>query len=269
MNEAKTFLNNGNLTAAIDVALNAVKSKPTDITARTFLFELSCFSGDWDRAERQLEVIGQQDVNAMIGSQIYRQNFKAERDRMSLFSDGLIPECLMQPPNYVEGLLAAVAHVKDGKLAEAQEVVEKVEQQRPAFQCKVNGEESGDFRDFNDLTSCVFEAIVKDSYTWLPFEQVQKVVFAEAKSLRDKYWMQAEVEMTNGTKGEMFIPSLYNESFKSDEDAIRLGRATDWEDAGGDILVGKGVRLYQLEDGHKAISEIESIEFIHDSEEPV
>lgn len=267
MSEAKTLLDSGNLDGAIQEALNAVRSKPTDVTARIFLFELSCFSGDWERAEKQLEVIGQQDAIAMIGSHIYKQNFKAERDRIGLFSEGLIPECLMPPPNYVEGLLAAVSHVKDGKIKEAIEVVSQVEENRPAFAVKVNGEESADFRDCNDLTMCVFEAIVKDSYTWLPFEQVETVEFVPAKTLRDKYWMQAEIGMTNGTKGEMFIPSLYVDTFKSDNDEIRLGKVTDWRETGEDLFIGEGVRLYQLDGGYKPISEIESIEFIHDLEE--
>ena len=102
MNEAKTQLDAGNLNGAIEAALNTVKSNPTDVAARTFLFELSCFAGDWERAEKQLDVIGHQDVNAMIGSQIFKQNFHAERDRLRLFSDGLMPECLMTPPNYVD-----------------------------------------------------------------------------------------------------------------------------------------------------------------------
>ncbi len=67
MNEAKTQLDAGNLDGAVEAALSAVKSSPTDAAARTFLFELSCYAGNWERAEKQLEVIGHQDVNATIG----------------------------------------------------------------------------------------------------------------------------------------------------------------------------------------------------------
>lgn len=267
MSEAKAKLDLGNLSAAVEAALNAVKSKPTDITARIFLFELSCFSGDWERAEKQLDVIGHQDVNAMIGSHIYKQNFKAERDRLSVFNEGMIPECLMPPPKYVEDLIVAGNHIRDGKISEARELLDKIEEERPVFACKINGEESSDFRDCNDLTMCVFEAVVKDSYTWLPFEQVKNVVFDPAKTLRDKFWMHAEVEMTNGTKGEMFLPSLYVESFKNENDQIRLGKVTDWREAGEDIFVGEGVRLFQYEGGYKPILEIETIEFVHDDED--
>lgn len=264
MNEAKAQFDTGNLSEAIQAALNQVKAKPTDVTARTFLFELSCFSGEWERAEKQLDVIGQQDVNAMIGAQIYKQNFKAERDRMSVFNEGLIPECLMIPPKYVEELVAVSTHLRAGRTAEARESLDKIEADRPVFPCRINGaEESADFRDYNDPTFCVFEAIVKDAYTWLPFEQIERVKFEPAKSLRDMFWRQAEVEMTNGTKGEMFFPALYVESFKNESDEVRLGKVTDWREAGGDIFIGAGVRLFQFEGGYKPLTEIETIEFFH------
>src|SRR5436190_20001268 len=118
MNEAKQQLDAGNLSGAIEAALAHVKSKPTDIPARIFLFELSCFSGDWDRAEKQLDVIGHQDVNAMVGSMIFRQNFKAERDRMKYFSDGLKPEFMTSSYPYVDDLLAANNRVREGNTAE-------------------------------------------------------------------------------------------------------------------------------------------------------
>ncbi len=267
MSEAKALFDAGKLDEAIQATLNQVKSKPTDVTARIFLFELSCFSGDWERAEKQLDVIANQDVNAMIGTLIYKQNFKAERDRMSVFNEGMIPECLMLPPKYVEDMVVSSTHIRENRVAEARTLLNKIEEDRPAYACRINGEESADFRDYNDLTMCVFEAIVKDSYTWLPFEHIEKIDFMPPKSLRDMYWAQAEVEMTNGTKGEMFLPTLYCESFKNNDDQIRLGKVTDWREVGEDIFVGEGVRTFQYEGGHIPISKIETLEFIHETED--
>lgn len=264
VNEAKIMLDAGNLSGAIEHALNAVKSDPTDATARTFLFELSCFAGNWDRAEKQLEVIGHQDVKAMVGAQIYKQNIHAERDRLRHFEDGMLPECLMTPPKYVDKLLIANNHIREGRFAEARQVLDEAETERPAFSGKINGEEFSDFRDYNDSTSCVFEAIVKGSYTWLPFEQIMRLKFNEKKHLRDYYWVQAEFEMINGTNGELFLPGLYANSWKNEDDQIRLGRICDWRDLGEDILVGEGLRTFQFDGGYKPISDIETIEFNHE-----
>lgn len=267
MNEAKTQLDAGNLNGAVESALNAVKKNPTDVTARTFLFELACFTGEWERAEKQLDVIGHQDNNAMIGSLIFRQNFHAERNRLKLFSDSLKPDFIMEPPDYVIGLLTANNRLREGNAAEAREILDKVEEQRPAFRCKINGTEAEDFRDYNDLTSCVFEVIIKDTYVWLPMEQVERIEFIAPKSLRDLYWIQAKVETVNGTNGEMFFPALYANSFKSENDQIRLGRMTDWKDLGEEIYVGEGMRTFWSEGNDKPILELNELEFIHDEEE--
>src|SRR3954453_19040072 len=107
MNEAKTLLESGNLKGAIESALGLVKSNPTDASGRIFLFELSAFAGDWERAKRQLDVIGHQDTTAMIGSKIYEQCVLAEGKRADVFSKGAKPEFLASPPDYVYGLLTA------------------------------------------------------------------------------------------------------------------------------------------------------------------
>lgn len=263
MNNAKLQLDAGNLKEAVAAALELVRSNPTNATARTFLFELSCFSGDWDRAAKQLEVIGHQDMNAAVGSLIFKQNFKAEKDRMAVFAEGEQPGIMAQVPTYVEDLIGAVSSVREGKTGEARLALDNVEEDRPAFPCKINGTGYGDLRDHNELTMCIFEVILKDTYMWVPFEQVKSVKFLERKSLRDAYWAQVEVEMTNGTAGEMFMPTLYVNTWKNADDQIRLGRAVDWTDAGDDIYVGEGSRLYSAEGTDISIHDIELIEFEH------
>lgn len=265
MNEAKIQLDAGNLSGAIEAALNHVRANPTDIPARIFLFELSCFSGDWDRAVKQLDVIGDQDGNAMIGSMIYRQNFKAERDRARYFSDGLQPGILAPPPTYVEDLIQANNRIREGNIAEARALLDTIEEERPAFKALVNRAEVSDFRDYNDPTMCIFEVIFKDQYVWLPIEHVQKVEFFKPKSLRDLYWIQAQVELVEGTNGEMFFPSLYSGSWKSDNDQVRLGRMTDWRSMGEETYIGEGTKLFWMDGRDKSILDIQTIEFSHES----
>lgn len=262
MIEAKKQFDAGNLKGATEAALASVKANPTDIPTRIFLFELSCFSGDWERAERQLDVIGHQDPNAMIGSLIYRQSFEAERKRAKYFSESLKPEFLATPPDYIYGLLTANNRLREGNAAEAREILDTTDAERPAFACKINGAEVADFRDYNDLTSGVLESIIKDSYVWIPFEQIVKIEFTERKSLRDQFWLPAKVETDNGTNGEMFIPALYSDSWRSDNDLIRIGKLTDWRDAGEEIYIGEGTKLFDVGGESKTIFDFETIEFI-------
>lgn len=264
MNDAKLKLDSGDLKGAIEEAIKLVKTNPTNVSARTFLFELSCFSGEWERAEKQLDAIGHQDANAAIGSLIYRQNFKCERDRMNLFSHSSRPEAAMRFPDHVEDLLRANDLVRQGDTAGARELLDKVEEERPAFSVTVNGEGFSDFRDYNELTMCVFEVFLKDSYLWVPFEQVQSIEFLERKSLRDVFWPQAKVELINGTSGEMFIPALYANTWKNEDDSIRLGRSVEWRDLGNDVFVGEGARVFWMSGKDKPMLDIKTLVFNRD-----
>ena len=262
MNEAKTLLEAGNLKGATEAALAFVKSNPTNPSARIFLFELSIFAGDWERAKRQLDVIGHQDTTAMIGSKILEQCVLAEGKRADFFAKGAKPEFLATPPDYVYGILTANNLVREGNLTKAREILDQVDEQRPDFPCKVNGANGADFRDYNDLTSGVLEVIIKDSYVWVPFEQIEKITFFEPKSLRDRFWRQASLETDNGTNGEVFIPALYNDSWRSGDDAVRLGKAADWRELGEDIYIGEGTKLFAVGGEPKSMFDLQTIEFV-------
>src|SRR5512143_2436934 len=119
---AKDLLGAGDLQGAIDRMTDEVKASPLDTERRIFLFELLCFAGDFDRAERQLDVVATQSVQTEIGVQVYHNNIKAERDRRRLFSDGLQPHFLVEPPAYVDRHLDALNRMREGNLAQAREL---------------------------------------------------------------------------------------------------------------------------------------------------
>jgi type VI secretion system protein ImpE len=96
--KAKELLDAGHLDAAIEQLNQEVKSHPTDSRQRTFLFELLCFAGDYQRAARQLDVIGQQQA-AEVGVQVYRDILVAETARRRLFAEGLRPRFLFDTPH--------------------------------------------------------------------------------------------------------------------------------------------------------------------------
>lgn len=264
MNEAKTLLAANDLDGAIQAVINHVKAKPTDMTARTFLFELSIFAGEFERAEKQLDVLGQQDVNAMIGTQIYRQCIAAERVRQKVFTSDAVPQFITAKPAYVGLLLDAIRDLRNGNAEAAREKLDQSENDRPANAGKINGvTEFEDFRDYNDLTSGVLEVFLKGEYVWLPLENVKRIRIDKPQSLRDLYWTQATVESIDGTNGEVHLPALYTNSFKNTDNEIRLGKATDWIDAGADIFIGAGTRLFWIDGAAQPFAKIEKVEFNH------
>jgi type VI secretion system protein ImpE len=259
--KAKELLEAGQLTPAIEQVTAELKNKPADVSLRLFLFELLCFSGDLNRAEKQLDVVGHQDAKVDLGVQVYRNNIKAERDRRRLFSEGLQPHFLSEPPEYIDRHLEAINQLRQGNLGQVRELLDRAEEERPAISGQLSGESFQDFRDADDFVSPILELIVHDKYTWLPFEQLKRIEIAEPKQLRDLIWTSATLESAQGAIGEVFIPVLYAGSSDHPNNLVKLGRMTDWRKLAGDLDSAAGSRLFLIDDEDRPIFEARTIEF--------
>lgn len=261
MTQAKALFDAGQLEAAIGEITREVKAHPTDASRRTFLFELLCFAGEWDRAEKQLDALGHQDVKAEIGVQVYRNNIKAERERRRLFSDGLQPHFLLEPPAYIDWHLVAINRLREGKIAEAREALDRAEEARPAIPGTLNGKRFEDLRDWDDLVGPVLELIIRDQYTWLPLEQVRHIEIGAPKQARDLVWACARIQTSDGTVGEVYVPALYAGSSEHSSDQVRLGRMTDWKRLSDDLSVAVGLRLFLVDGEDRPLFDARSVEF--------
>jgi type VI secretion system protein ImpE len=78
----------GRLTDAIKSLSAELRDNPTDVRRRTFLFELLCFAGEYERADKQLEVLAQAGPQSEMGVLLYRSALFAERQRQDVFERG-------------------------------------------------------------------------------------------------------------------------------------------------------------------------------------
>jgi len=88
---AQELFRAGRLDEAIELLGVELRSNPTDAQRRTFLFELLCFAGAHDRAEKQLDVLGRGDRQAEMGALLYRAALHADRTRQNMFLKGDYP----------------------------------------------------------------------------------------------------------------------------------------------------------------------------------
>src|SRR5512146_546735 len=82
---ATECLRAGQLGEAIGAITEEVRQQPDDGQKRTFLFELLCFAGEYDRAEKHLQVLAASGRNAEMGVMVYRAALSAERERREFF----------------------------------------------------------------------------------------------------------------------------------------------------------------------------------------
>jgi type VI secretion system protein ImpE len=259
--KAKELLDAGHLLAAIEQLNQEVRSHPTDSRLRTFLFELLCFAGDYERAERQLEVIGQQSAPAEVGVQVYRNILTAEQTRRRLFLDGLRPNFLFDPPAYTHLHLEAVNRLRERRPAEAKALLERSEGARPLLEGRLEDHVFGDFCDADDLLGPFLEVIVNGNYAWLPFEHVSHLTISPPRRLRDLLWIPAILESHLGAVGEVFLPVLYVGSSEHGNDHVRLGRMTDWKAVGEGLALGVGQRLFLVDGVERPMLEVREVAF--------
>lgn len=259
--KAKELLDANKLSAAIGEITQQVKSHPADASLRTFLFETLCFAGEYDRAERQLDVIGHQNVKAGIGVEVYRNLIRAEGARKKLFSQGLKPTFIVDPPDYVTDQLAAINCLREGNAVEAKALLSRSQDGSPAIKCRINGKEFSGFRDSDDRTASILEVFARDVYIWVPLGQVIKVTINPPKHLRDLLWVPATMEVSDRPPLDVFMPVLYEGSEQDENDQIRLGRMTDWRSVGDDLVRGLGQRTFLVHDAEWALLEMRSLEF--------
>src|SRR5687767_4968034 len=84
----------GRLREALAAATEEVKARPGDASLRGFFCELLCFAGELERADRQLDALGQLDPQQAMGVSLLRHLLRAEQARQQFHADGRLPEFL-------------------------------------------------------------------------------------------------------------------------------------------------------------------------------
>src|SRR5579872_4901719 len=82
---AQELFRAGQLNQAVQALGVEVRDNPSDVRRRTFLFELLCFQGEYDRAEKHLHVLADATPDAQLGAVLYFSALHAERLRQETF----------------------------------------------------------------------------------------------------------------------------------------------------------------------------------------
>ncbi len=233
----------GDLSGAVAAALETVKGAPADGGKRLFLAELFLFAGDLERADRQLDVLFKPDSPDLPAVTLFRQLIRAETARREFFTAGRVPEFLGLPSECVKLHLEASILLREGKTAEAADVLGKADELRPHAKGTADGKAFDDVRDLDDLCAPFLEVLTANGkYYQVPWESVESVEFHAPERARDLFWRPAHMIVTDGPDGVVYVPALYHGSHAAPADALKLGRGTDYQGPDGGPFRGVGQR---------------------------
>jgi type VI secretion system protein ImpE len=229
--DALSLYRAGQLQPAIEALGQELRKQPLDTRRRTFLFELLCFAGEYDRAGKQLDILADSSKEAAAGSLVYRSALHAERTRQDMFARGEYP--------------MKSAHDAPGGAW--------------------NGAEFKELSDADPRIGANLEVFIAGSYTWVPFAYIESVEMSAPTKLRDLMWATAILHPTESFRlqdiGEVLLPVLSPLSWRSSDDAVRLGRTTIWEEDSQWEAVPLGQKMFLTGGEEYSLLELRSLKF--------
>lgn len=256
------LLRAGKLTEAKQRALEIVKRHPADTGGRGLLAQVLLFTGELERADKQFEMVGQQDASSLYAMTAMRRLIKGELARKACFAEGTPPEIMGRSAPHLEKHAQALAELAKGNAQAAQELIAQAEADRPATPGTCDGVAFSDMRDMDDVLAPVLEVItLGGTYAWVALGDVEWFELTEARSPVDQLWRTTKLSVREGPEGEVFLPCLYPGTAEQGDDQLRLGKGTDWMEGDSGPVRGLGQKMFALDEHDRALFEIRRVEF--------
>jgi type VI secretion system protein ImpE len=226
-------MRDGKLGEAIASLSAELRDNPTDGQRRTFLFELLCFAGEYDRAEKQLDVLARSGKEAEMGALLYHSALHAERTRQDMF----------RSEDFPHGGGAGGPAPVSGTL---------------------NGRPVSSLTDADPRIGARLEVYAAGQYTWIPFEQLATIRMKPPERLRDTLWAPAVVRTSPSFKGmdlgEVLVPVVSPLTADYDDEPAMLGRVTEWVAGPGGAPVPLGQKVWLVDGEEIPILEVRELD---------
>jgi type VI secretion system protein ImpE len=263
---AEELFREGRLADAIAAQSAVVRTASSDVNRRWFLAELLCFAEDWERADRSLDIVASQASQLATAVSAFRHLLRGEETRRQVMREGRAPQILGAGSIRLQPAVAALLCLREGKPAEALALIEEIEAAAPPAVGTRNGEQRFDtFRDLDDVCSPFLEFITQaGEYHWVAPADLVALETKPLSCARDLLWRPARLALRDGPVGEVYLPAIYVPDAPrapGNEDALRLGRRTEWREAPGTPVCGLGQRSFLVGEDDVPIHELGRLEF--------
>lgn len=258
--EAEELLRAGDPIRALSALQSTIRQRPADPQLRVFLAQLLMVLGQWERAVQQLSVLGEMDASALPMVYTYRAAVQCELLRRAVFAGQRSPLVFGQPEGWIARLIQALTSDASGQQAESTESRERAFEEAAGTAGRINGQPFNWIADADTRLGPVLEAMLDGGYYWIPFQRIQRIVIEPPENLGDLVWTPAQFTWTNEGQSVGHIPTRYVGSEDAD-DALRLGRKTEWQALGGDGFAGLGQRVLTTDADEVALLDVREIIF--------
>ena len=226
------LLRAGRLDEAIDSLGAELRAEPGDARRRIFLFELLCFAGRVPAGGKAARYPRPAWSRRGHGHAALPQRAPCRAGSAGNVSRGQAPHGACPRP--VSG--------------------------------KLNGTPFQSLTDADPRIGARLEVYAAGQYTWIPLEQIASVRIPAPSRLRDLLWAPAAVrtgvDFRGVELGEVLLPVLAPLTWQDSNDAVRLGRMTEWRDLGDGAEAPIGQKLLLVDGEEFPMLELRELDIV-------
>ncbi len=257
---ARESLQTGNVHQALDLLKVEVRRAPRDAKLRTFLFQLFCITGEWDRALTQLALAGELDPTTDPMVKTYEVLIRCEVLRAKVFRGERTPTVLGEPGPWLPLLIEATRLLGTGEPARAARLRDAAFDAAPPSPATIDGTDAEWVADADPRLGPATEAVVDGRYVWIPFHRIASITIEPPADLRDQVWMPVRFTWMNEGTAVGFIPTRYPGTTASADPSLLLARRTEWLEQ-DDWSIPTGQRMLVTDEADIALMDLRQLRF--------
>ncbi|KLV03736.1 protein of avirulence locus ImpE [Photobacterium aquae] len=258
MKTLHTLIQQAKLSEALELLASQLQETPQDVDLRSSFIELLCIDGQYERADKQLNLLIKQNPDCLIGATNLRQLIRAAQARLDFDGGAATANLVKDVDEAFTSLLRMRLAYRENHVENFIQSAEQLEKNRVNIPMEIDGEYRDTLRDLDDTLAGFLELFGTDGkYYLVPFDALIRLEMMPVTSLIEHVWRKVDIEIDGGLCGEAFIPMTY---INSQTDAEKLGRETDWREIfGTNIYSGVGQKMYLFGDEAVVLSQIQRI----------
>jgi type VI secretion system protein ImpE len=214
-----------------------IRTAPTDLVARSNLWQVFAARGEFDRARLQLDMMLKVDASWAMEVQGCHSLIDAEMQRSAVFEGRESPVCLGTPPPWFGALASALPLLAQGHIDAASRLLEQVRDQAEPCSGSINGEPFEWIIDGDARLGPCLEVVAQGRYVWMSFELLRQLKCEPPRELRDLIWLPAKLALDDSGDLDVFLPVRYPGATSEEH---RMARHTDWRALSGTFYLGHG-----------------------------
>lgn len=243
-----------------------IQANPADADLRAAFVQMLCLTGNWSRAQTQLQSWLAMTPQAQPTVTLLQQAIAGEQLREAVLKGEAEPQLPGSSWSWCETLLAALRADLAGEHAQAtgmrMEALNQAEANPGSLQQQAHMADFAWLMDGDSRFGPVCEVIANGRYYWIPFAAIREMQFQPPSGVTDLVWRHTRVQLVDGSEQVCQIPARYPLLAGADERYLRAS-VTEWQalDEDNSQFIGHGQKVWLSDSAEHPLLTLQHLTF--------